>query len=129
MVRLLLLGLILLSSNGCVDTTVTRPYQEEDLTIREIRKKLQSGDFRQKLEASKQIDKLAVEEKLRVLIILSQDAEASTRLLAVKKLAKIEDPRAEARLSCIPLMYRDGWDTETGSTPTPFHTESFSPML
>ena len=93
-----LFGLLLLGGFGCVDTTVTRPYQEEDLTIKEIRQKLQSGDFRQKLEASKQIDKLPIEERLRVVTVLSVDPAASTRLLAVKKLAKIEDPRSRARL-------------------------------
>ncbi|MDP6957621.1 MAG: HEAT repeat domain-containing protein [Planctomycetota bacterium] len=93
-----LFGLLLLGGFGCVDTTVTRPYQEEDLTIKEIRQKLQSGDFRQKLEASKQIDKLPLEERLRVVTVLSVDPAASTRLLAVKKLAKIEDPRSRIRL-------------------------------
>ncbi len=93
-----LFGILLLGGFGCVDTTVTRPYQEEDLTIKEIRQKLQSGDFRQKLEASKQIDKLPLEERLRVVTVLAVDPAASTRLLAVKKLAKIEDPRSRARL-------------------------------
>ena len=98
MIRVVMFGSLFLSAIACVDTTVTRPYEERDMTVREIRKKLTSGDFRQKLEASKQIDKLEVEERLSVLLVLSEDAEASTRLLAVKKLAKIEDSRAQARL-------------------------------
>jgi HEAT repeat protein len=98
MIRVVMFGSLFLSAIACVDTTVTRPYEEREMTVREIRGKLSAGDFLRKLEASKQIDKLEGEERLQVLLVLSEDPEASTRLLAARKLAKIDDPRARARL-------------------------------
>ncbi len=84
---------------GCADTSVDKPYRKPELAAEEVRRKLASGDFRQRLEASKQIDKLAPEEKLQVLLILSKDPQASTRILAVKKLRELSDPRAKERLA------------------------------
>lgn len=96
--RFFLLALL----TGCgVDPTVKEPYKAKDLTVDEIRAKLQSGDFRQRLEATKQIDSLPSDEKLRVLLVLADDPQPSTRLLAVKKLRAIDDPQARAKLEQI----------------------------
>lgn len=84
---------------GCADTSVDKPYPTAELQAKEVREKLRSSDFRQRLEGSKQIDKLEPEERLQVLLILSKDPQASTRLLAGKKLRGIADPRAKARLA------------------------------
>lgn len=112
----ILSSVLLFAVAGCVDTTVTRPYQEEDLTVKEIRKKLQSGDFRQKLEASRQIDKLPLEERVRVALILSEDGVASTRLLAVKKLGRMEDSRSRNRLEVLAKEDPDPVVRELAST-------------
>jgi len=81
-----------------IDHSLTEPYVEKDLTTEEIRTKLLSGGLKQKLEASKQIDKLPAEEKLRVLLKLSEGEATTSRLMAVKKLRSIEDSRAKERL-------------------------------
>ena len=81
-----------------VDKTVTQPYVAKDLTTEEVRSRLKSGDFKERLEAGKQIDKLEPEEKLRVLLKLAEDVDAPARLLAAKKLLKIEDARAKKKL-------------------------------
>lgn len=84
---------------GCsYDPTAKEPYKKRDLTVEEIRAKLKSADFKQRLEASAQIDKLDPEEKVQVLLVLADDPVASTRILAVKKLVPLQDPRARAKL-------------------------------
>ncbi len=84
---------------GCrYDPTAKEPYKKRDLTVEEIRAKLKSSDFKQRLEASAQIDKLDPEEKIQVLLVLADDPVASTRLLAVKKLSPLQDARARAKL-------------------------------
>lgn len=93
-------GAAWLLSSGCqIDRQVTEPYREPTLTGAEILTMLASGDFKQTLEASKQIDRLASEEKLAVLLDLARDQNAATRLLAVKKLADVDDPRARKALA------------------------------
>jgi hypothetical protein len=82
-----------------VDKTVSQPYNAPNLTVEQIRTQLNSGDFKQKLEAGKQIDKLAPEEKLHVLLALSHDTESSSRMLAIKKMKSLEDPRAKERIT------------------------------
>ncbi len=103
----ILFCLILLTGGGTfafvnrdalIDNSLTEPYVEKDLTTEEIRSKLLSGGLKQKLAASKQIDKLPAEEKLRVLLKLSEGSETTSRLMAVKKLRSIEDSRAKERL-------------------------------
>ena len=81
-----------------IDSSLTEPYVEKDLTTEEIRSKLLSGGLKQKLEASKQIDKLPPEEKIRVLLKLSEGDATTSRLMAVKKLRPIDDPRVKERL-------------------------------
>ena len=84
-----------------IDSSLTEPYVEKDLTTEEIRSKLLSGGLKQKLEASKQIDKLPPEEKIRVLLKLSEGDATTSRLMAVKKLLPIDDPRVNERLNWI----------------------------
>ncbi len=84
--------------HGPVDKTVAQPYVEKDLTVDEIRAKLKSKDFKGRVEAGKQIDKLEPEERLRVLLKLADDADTPARVLAVKKLRLIDDARAKDRL-------------------------------
>jgi hypothetical protein len=100
----LLVGLVVgglwLSASGCqVNTQVTEPYRERKLAADEIRSMLRSDDFKQRVEASKQIDSLAGEDKLAVLLDLARDPDAATRLLAVKKLKGVDDPRARQALA------------------------------
>ncbi len=81
---------------GCAtDPTVAKPHEKRDLKAEEIRAMLTTGDFKQKLEAQQQIDKLEPEERMSVLATLSTDADAAVRLIAVKKLKKSDDPRAK----------------------------------
>ncbi len=83
--------------SGChVDPTVSKPIEHRDLALDEIRGMLRSGDFKQRLEASKQIEKLPLDEKLRVLDGLAVDPDPAVRLMAAKKLRSIDDPRAKA---------------------------------
>ncbi|MBI2930832.1 MAG: HEAT repeat domain-containing protein [Planctomycetes bacterium] len=85
---------------GCsIDPTVAQPYKERDLKAEEIRTMLTGGDFKQKMEAQKQIDKLEPEEKLGLLVTLSNDSDPAVRLIAIKKLRPIEDARAKERLA------------------------------
>ena len=81
---------------ACVDYTVTDPPKEVDLTVEEIRARLQSGSFRDKLAARKQIGKLPVPDRLRVLSTLVADPDLPTRTIAVQELGKML-PNADAR--------------------------------
>ena len=91
-------GLWLLSGGCSVDREISKPVEKRDLTLDEIRTKLASSDFKQKLDAEKQIDKLEAEEKCRILLGLSREPDAAVRLIAVKHLAKLERPDARARI-------------------------------
>jgi HEAT repeat protein len=103
---------------GCaVDTQITEPHRERDLKLEEIRAMLKSGDFTKKLEASKQIDKLPAEEKLRTLLELSADAEPATRILSVRKLKAIDEPRAKAALARLAKEDPDDTVRELAGTP------------
>ena len=84
------------AAGGCsTDPTVAQPHLKRDLKAEEIRTMLTSGNFKQKLEAKDQIDKLEPEERMRVLTALSTDSDAAVRLIAVQKLKKSDDPRAK----------------------------------
>ena len=86
--------------HGCsVDRDITRPTQKRDLTGDEIRDKLRSLDFKEKLEAEGQIDRLEPPEKRRTLLALADDPDAAVRLIAVKHLRKADTEEARARLS------------------------------
>ena len=106
MKKLVVAGIVLLAAAGgwlafagChVDGTVAQPVEHRDLALDEIRGMLKSGDFKQKLEASKQIDKLPLDDRLRVLDGLAADPDQAVRLMAAKKLKTIDDPRAKATL-------------------------------
>jgi HEAT repeat protein len=82
-----------------VDKSVTDPVRERNLVTEEIRSMLKSGDFKARLEASRQIDKLGQEEKINVLIDLARDSDPAARILAAKKLNEIDDPRAKETLA------------------------------
>jgi HEAT repeat protein len=89
-----------LLSGGCaIDREITKPPEKRDLTRQEIWTKLQSPDFKQKLEAETQIDKLEPVEKRRILLELSRDSDPAVRLIAVKHLAGIDHPEVHARLA------------------------------
>lgn len=92
-------GAWLAVSSCSIDPTVKEPYKERDLQAKEIRAMLTSGDFMKQREASRQIEKLEPEERLRILTTLSKDADAPVRLIAVKNLHKIDDPRAKETLA------------------------------
>lgn len=81
-----------------VDKTVTQPYVKPDLTVDEIRDKLKTGDFKQRIEATQQLNKLEPEERLRVLLKLAEAPESPVRMLAVKELRKIDAPEAKQKL-------------------------------
>ena len=84
---------------ACIDYTVTDPPEEVDLTISEIRAKLQSGSFRDKLAARKQIGKLPAPDRLRVLTALVEDPDLPTRTIAVQELGRmLPDEAARAVL-------------------------------
>jgi hypothetical protein len=85
---------------GChIDTSVTEPHRERDLRLVEIQNMARSGDFRQILEASKQIDKLEPADKLQILGWLADDPDPAVRLLSVKKLRTMNEPEARATLA------------------------------
>jgi hypothetical protein len=99
---MLLLGgaLAWLMNGGCsVDREISKPVEKRDLTQDEIRAKLTSGEFKDKLAGEKQIDKLGLDEKLRILLGLSQDPDPAVRLIAVKHLAKMDHPDARQKLA------------------------------
>ena len=84
---------------GChIDTGVTEPYKERELRLVEIQNMVRSGDFKQKLEASKQIDTLEPADKLQIVRRLADDPDPAVRLLAVKKLRTMDEPEARERL-------------------------------
>jgi len=85
---------------GCgVDYTVTEMPEEQDLTTAEIRSKLKSGSFREKLEARKQIGKLEREPRLQVLRALAADEDRPTRTIAIQELGvMLPDPGAQETL-------------------------------
>lgn len=73
--------------------------EEQDLTTSEIRTKLKSGSFREKLEARKQIGKLEREPRLKVLGALATDDDRPTRTIAVQELSvMLPDPAARELL-------------------------------
>jgi hypothetical protein len=81
-----------------VDRDITKPPEKRDLKADEIRAKLTGSDFKEKLEAEKQIDKLEPDEKRRILLGLSGDADPAVRLIAVKHLRRLDHPDARAAL-------------------------------
>jgi hypothetical protein len=85
-----------------VDYTVTDMPEEQDLTSTEIRTKLKSGSFREKLEARKQIGKLEREPRLQVLRALATDPDAPTRTIAIQELGvMLPDPAAQETLELL----------------------------
>ncbi|GEM_PF-3434001 len=100
-----------------VDLAVSQPYVEKDLTTDEIRSKLGSGEFKQVQEATKQIDKLEPEERLRVLLKLAEDPQSPIRLRAVKKLRALDDPRAKTKLEKMAREDSDADVRELAGTP------------
>ncbi len=95
-------GTFLFVNRGAlVDKSITEPYVEKDLPVEEIKTKLLSGDLTQKIAARKQINKLEPEEKLRVLLVLADQPEATVRLLAVRELLWIDDPKAVSKLKSL----------------------------
>lgn len=77
---------------------LTAPAVAKDLPVEEIRTKLKSGNFRDKLAAKKQIEKLEPADRLAVLAALLEDADVATRLLAVSALADVGSDEARAKL-------------------------------
>ncbi len=97
-------------AGGCtINTEITKPHREHDLRRDEIRALLESGDFQRKLDASRQIDKLEPDEKLDVLQGLARHRDPAVRLMAVKRLRTIDDPRARETLAA--LAAEDADDT------------------
>ena len=96
---LLVAGTAWLATSGChVDRDVTEPHRERSLMAEEIKRMLKSGDFKDRLEAAGQIDKLGAEEKLAVLLELAADADTAARILAARKLHDVDEPRAREAL-------------------------------
>ncbi len=71
-----------------------RPF-DRPLTSAEIVAQLRSANFREKLEARRELGRLDPETRLRVLRRLLADEEVASRLLAVQELTNV--PGAEAR--------------------------------
>ena len=110
-----------LLAGGCtIDREITKPPETRDLRREEICAKLQSPDFKHKLEAEKQIDKLEPVEKRRILLALSSDSDPAVRLITVKHLARIDDSEARERLTEIATSDPDATVREIagGSTAT-----------
>lgn len=78
---------------------VSAPVVQKDLPVEAIRAQLKSGNFRDKLAAKKQIEKLEPGDRLAVLTVLLGDDDVATRLLAVKALADLGSNEARAKLS------------------------------
>lgn len=99
--NLLAAALLAVALPACgVDYTVTDMPEEQDLTTDEIRTKLKSGSFREKLEARKQIGKLEREPRLKVLRALATDDDRPTRTIAIQELgALLPDPGARETLA------------------------------
>lgn len=84
---------------GKAEAEAVTKVERRDLPVEEIRQKLQSGNFREKLEAKKQIGKLTPEDRVAVLRVLLTDPQAATRLIAVSELGKLEGDAARAALA------------------------------
>jgi hypothetical protein len=92
-------ALLWLFGGGCsVDTEITKPVERRDLASEEVRTKLKSPDFKEKLEAERQIDKLEPGERRRLLLELARNREAPVRLIAAKHLRKLSDDEVRALL-------------------------------
>jgi HEAT repeat protein len=97
---LLVAGTAWLATSGCnVDRSVTEPHRERNLMVEDIRRMLKSGDFKDRLEAARQIDKLGDDEKVTVLLELAQDPDPAARILAARKLRDLDEPRATEALA------------------------------
>ncbi|MBI5366607.1 MAG: HEAT repeat domain-containing protein [Planctomycetes bacterium] len=104
---LVLLGLILVAAAGLwgyfhfvigpqtAELTNTKP---KDLNADEIKAKLASPVFSEKLAGRQQLAKLEVPDRIAVLRSIVKDENASVRLMAVTELKKIADPAAVAIL-------------------------------
>ncbi len=78
---------------------LTKPIERVELPIDAIKEKLRSPNFREKLEARRQIDKLTVADRVAVCKVLLADPDAPTRTLAVTVLAATDSPEARALLA------------------------------
>ncbi|MBI5366606.1 MAG: HEAT repeat domain-containing protein [Planctomycetes bacterium] len=84
---------------GSVDPTVTQKPGQTDLNAEQIKAKLSSDKFSDKLEARKQLGKLPPAEQVSILTGLLADKRAGVRLVAVQELKKLSDPAAKAALA------------------------------
>ena len=68
----------------------------KDLKGDQIIKMLTSGDFKQKLQARKEISKLKPQERKRVLLRMSKEKNPATRMMAIQGLkAFLKDPQVK----------------------------------
>jgi len=102
---------------------LTAPAVARDLPVEEIRAKLQSGNFREKLAAKKQIEKLEPTDRVAVLAALLQDPDVATRLIAVSALGDLGSDEARTKLA--EVAAKDGDEkvraaaTEALASPAP----------
>lgn len=94
------LALVFLAAGcGTVDKTVTQKPGQSNLTADQIKAKLTSGKFSEVQEARKQLDKLAVPDRVALLTGLLNDTKPAVRLVAVAELKKVNDPKAKDALA------------------------------
>ncbi|MBI3270292.1 MAG: HEAT repeat domain-containing protein [Planctomycetes bacterium] len=93
----LFLAVALVAGCGSVDKTVTQK-PGGSLTADQIKAKLTSGKFSEKLEARKQLEKLPPADRLSLLTGLLGDPKPANRLVAVTELKKLSDPKAKEAL-------------------------------
>lgn len=77
---------------------LTRAVAVIKLNTQEILRKLKSSDFKEKLQAQKQINDVGVSVRINILKKLYGEKKLSSKLMALRLISKINDPKAKAIL-------------------------------
>lgn len=77
---------------------ITKSVDVSSMTTKKIMKMLTSGDFKQRLQARKEISRLKPEDRLQVYRAMAKAKDAAVRLMAVSGLASMKSPGAKKLL-------------------------------
>lgn len=77
---------------------ITKMEAEKNLSIEEIKKLIKSNEFKDQLDAEKQIYKIPEVERLQILQSLLNDENPNVRIIALRNLAKIKNEKSKELL-------------------------------
>ena len=97
---------------------LTKPVDQVDLPIAEIREKLLNGNFREKMTARRQIGKLEPPQRLAVLQALAGDEDKKARLIAASELGKMAEEQDSEDARAVLRRMRDDADEIVRTTAT-----------